>query len=142
MQNAGSATIFRLINNEWIEIQKIFSPNSNSYDFFGNDLDIYNDKLVIGSYYADNIYDNSGSVFLYELNYDMFELVLELNAYDSYLNDNFGQSVSVYSNYVAVGAMDDDNGTNSGAVYVYKINDDWTYDEIKLYPNGSRFIRN
>ena len=91
MQNAGSATIFRLINNEWIEIQKIFSPNSNSYDFFGNDLDIYDDKLVIGSYYADNIYDNSGSVFLYELNYDIFELVLELNAYDSYLNDNFNQ---------------------------------------------------
>ena len=135
LQNAGSATIFRLINNEWIEIQKIFSPNSNSYDFFGNDLDIYDDKLVIGSYYADNIYDNSGSVFLYELNYGIFDLVLELNAYDSYLNDNFGQSVSIYSNYVAVGAMDDDNGTNSGAVYVYKINDDWTYDEIKLYPN-------
>ena len=42
-------------------------------------------------------------------------------ASDGNLDDRFGKAVSLSENWLAVGAnRDDDNGSNSGSVYVYK----------------------
>ena len=56
----------------------------------------------------------------------------KLTASDAAVGDNFGNSVSVYDDLVAVGArFNDDNGSASGSAYVYeKVNGVWT--ETKL----------
>ena len=42
-------------------------------------------------------------------------------ASDGNLDDRFGKAVSLSEDWLAVGAnRDDDNGSNSGSVYVYK----------------------
>ena len=59
--------MFIFDGNSWIENQKIFSSNPSSNDYFCNEVDIFYNRLIVGSYYADNIYDNSGSVYVYKL---------------------------------------------------------------------------
>ena len=52
-------------------------------------------------------------------------------------NDEFGQSVTTYKNYLAVGApLNDDKGLDAGAVYIYeKINGIWVEKE-KIFPDA------
>ena len=135
-EDVGSVSVFVFDGNNWIETQKIFSNNAASNDYFGNEVDLSSSKLIVGSYYADNIYDNSGSVYVYDLtDENIFEFSMEINAYDEYLNDSFGQSVSIYDDFIAVGSLNDDNGTNSGAVYIYELGDNHIINSIKHTPN-------
>ena len=64
--------------------------------------------------------------FLYSQEYKLIPL-------DGESEDRFGVSVSTWEDYVVVGAPnDDDNGGNSGAVYLFKsINNSWI-QEVKL----------
>ena len=48
---------------------------------------------------------------------------LKIFTNDSYSHQEFGHSVSVSGNYLAASTIvDDDNGTNAGAVYLYENN--------------------
>ena len=137
-ENVGSVSVFIFDGNSWIETQKIFSSDASANDYFGNEVEIFYNRLIVGSYYADNIYDNSGSVYVYELtDENIFEFDIKINAFDEYLNDNFGQSIAIYENFIAVGSLNDDNGTNSGAVYVYELIDNEIVYELKFIPEDS-----
>lgn len=54
-----------------------------------------------------------------------------ITPFDGEKFDLFGNSVSVYGDYAAVGApWDDDKGIESGSVYIYKkINGEWTFKQ-------------
>lgn len=137
--NSGSVSLFSYNNGIWSEIEKIVAFDGMDYDFFGNALDLNNGKLVVGSFHDNNSYQNSGSVYLYEINQDnVSALINKITAFDEGINDNFGQSVAIYGNYFAVGSLNDDNGLNSGAVYIYDIDDE--FNEIKYIPDdGSQY---
>ncbi len=132
--NAGSVSIFKKENNSWIEYDTITAFDSQEYDFFGNAIDLNNQKLAVGAFHDNNVYQNSGSVYMYDIN-DNIELSYKISAYDESINDNFGQSISIYDNYLAVGSINDDNGTNSGAVYIYELGDNHIINSIKHTPN-------
>ena len=54
-------------------------------------------------------------------------------ASDGNLDDRFGKAVSLSDNWLAVGAnRDDDNGSNSGSVYVYKYEQTQILEEYKI----------
>ncbi|MCF7794577.1 MAG: hypothetical protein K9N09_11230 [Candidatus Cloacimonetes bacterium] len=57
-------------------------------------------------------------------------------ASDGFTDDFFGNSVAIDGDYAVVGApVDDDNGSISGSVYIFKrINDVWT-EQVKLTPS-------
>ena len=129
--NCGSVTVFNYINNQWSQLQKIYAYDLQNYDFFGNSIDMHNNKIIIGSFRDDADYLNSGSAYLYKFINNQFENILKITAYDESLNDNFGQSVAIYNDFLAIGSLDDDNGINSGSVYIYQINDDQIIEEIK-----------
>jgi hypothetical protein len=79
-----------------------------------------NNKIVVGAY-------NSGSVYVYDSDGTN---EAKISASDGASGDSFGISVAVGSNKIVVGAYgDDDNGSNSGSVYVYDL--DGT-NEIKI----------
>ena len=59
----------------------------------------------------------------------------KLTAFDAAKNDYFGNSLDVSGDKIVVGAhYDDDNGSDSGAVYVYDLND-LTAQPTKLTPS-------
>jgi len=132
--NSGSVSLFSYDNNTWSETEKIVAFDGMEYDFFGNAIDLNNDRLIIGSFHDNNSYQNSGSVYVYDINQNnQVDLIDKITAFDEALNDNFGQSVAIYEHYFSVGSLNDDNGLNSGAVYLYDIDDE--FNEIKYIPD-------
>eukprot|EP01084_Bolivina_argentea_P128244 226716_1 len=122
---SGSVYIFMLdsINNLWIETIKLLASDGAANDRFGDFISISDEFIVIGAFNAN---DEKGAVYIF--NYSWIETA-KLVASDGAVNDRFGDSVSISHQFIAVGApQDDDNGIDSGSVYIFKIdpiNDIW-----------------
>ena len=133
--NSGSVTTFSYdISNGWQEQQILLAPDGGEYDLFGNDIDLHNNRLIVGAFHKDTEYINSGSVYIYDYSNDMFNFNLSIHPDDRSINDNFGLSVSVFNDYISVGSIDDDNGINSGAVYIYKLGESSVLNQVKYTP--------
>jgi hypothetical protein len=134
--NAGEAYIY--INNHngtWSSYghNPIIPEISNSNDYFGCSVGLYNTDCFIGAR-GDN--QATGAVYLFERNgstYDWDESS-KLLASDGRYNDQFGGCLSVSDGYMASGAKfwDSDLGeTNAGAVYIFKKSSSW-YEVDKI----------
>ena len=77
---------------------------------------------MIGAQYDDDNGTESGSAYVYEYQGDdTWQQVAKLTAGDGAMDDYFGYSVATSGGVAVVGAIgDDDNGGNSGSVYVYE----------------------
>jgi len=142
-ENSGAAYIFTLQKKEtstlsttssggghrtgqmmvWAYSQKLMASDGRPGDNFGFSVSIHENKAVVGSVWDD---DRSGSAYVYRLLGDVWmeegKFTAEEHGGDS-RDDQFGWSVSVFGDTVAVGAFADDNGSDgvdSGAVYVFK----------------------
>jgi hypothetical protein len=131
--NIGSVTLFNY-DEIWIETQRIVPEDGEEYDLFGNSIHLNNSLLAVGSFHDDNIFNNSGSVYIYQSENNIYNQLIKITPFDESLNDNFGQSVSIYDNYLSVGSINDDNGINSGSVYVYALFEDTILNEFKYTP--------
>ena len=132
--NIGSVTLFKY-DGLWSETQRIIPQDAQEYDLFGNSIDLNNSFLIVGSFHDDSIYNNSGSVYVYKTENDnLYNQLIKISPFDESLNDNFGQSVAIYDNYISVGSINDDNGVNSGSVYIYNLYEDIILNEFKYTP--------
>tara|TARA_Y100001970_G_scaffold283198_1_gene397763 strand:- start:5432 stop:6967 length:1536 start_codon:yes stop_codon:yes gene_type:complete len=133
--DAGSVVIFNKINDEWIEVQNIVAFDSSDYDYFGSSVLLDESKLIVSSPYSDSSYSgymlNAGSVYIYNIG-NYFDFSIKILASDAYLNDYFGSSVSTYDQWIAVSSQRNDHGSNSGAVYLYQIEDNQILQELKV----------
>jgi len=155
--NAGSkAYVYeRTSLGSWSE--QILSPTDNeATDFFGESIDIDGDTLIVGAPLEwgsiggvdathDNLKDASGAAYVYQKDASgIWVLQAKLKAPVGTLSkfDQFGKSVAISGNIVAVGAHSEDSNqqyithgttnsadnsaSNSGAVYIFKrTNDVW-----------------
>ncbi len=103
--------------------ERIISPSdAPSFAQFGCAVAVYGNYIVVGARYDDEKAHGSGAVYIYKLDDILYER--KINATDAALDDFFGYSVDVFGNYVAVGAKSSDtNGSESGSVYIYKLDD-------------------
>lgn len=87
--------------------------------FFGSSIAIGCGRIVAGSYNYTTGGQVIGAVFIFDLNGN---LLRRITASDAANQSRFGWSVSVGSGRIVVGAPgDDDNGTNSGSVYIFDL---------------------
>ena len=99
----------------------------------GEPIIAVNSKIVVGVNNNDDAGNNSGSVYVYDLDGTN---EVKITASDAAANDNFGRSVAAGHGKIVVGAYnDDDGGTNSGSVYVYDL--DGT-NEVKITASDAR----
>ena len=92
-------------------------------DYFGHSVAATADKIVVGAQGDDDNGDRSGSVYVFDAN-DLSATPTKLTAFDGAATDYFSFSVVTTDDKIIVGAYnDDDNGSNSGSVYVYDTND-------------------
>ena len=113
---SGSAYIYNLDGTGEV---KVTASDAAAGDRLGISVAVGSNKIVLGAYTDDDDGSNSGSVYVY--NIDGTNEV-KLTASDAAGGDLFGQSVSIGSNKIVVGAYgDDDDGSNSGSVYVYNL---------------------
>ena len=134
LSSSGSAYIFEKDGSDnWSEVQKITASDRQANDQFGWSLSISGSYAVVGAYFEDddvngaNTLNNSGSAYIFERdgsgNWIQVDKVVASARAD---NDQFGYSVSILGNFIAIGSIGDDedeNETNTfndaGSVYVY-----------------------
>ncbi len=130
----GSAYIYQWNGSEWLETKLTASdaPEAGSpTDSYGWSTAVSGNTVVIGAYLDDDVGDDSGSAYVYQLSEGSW-LETKLLATDGSGSDYFGWAVAADGDTVVVGARgDDDNGENSGSVYVYRWNDvSWVETKI------------
>jgi RHS repeat-associated protein len=120
--NSGSAYIFvRDGNGNWNQQAKLTASDGAASDWFGFSVAIRGDTAVGGSRLDDDNGTGSGSAYIYvrDGNGDWNQQA-KLTASDGAASDNFGHSVAISGDTIAVGAsQDDDNGSDSGSAYIF-----------------------
>lgn len=118
--------------------QKITRSENIIYDNYGTTLAISGDFMVVGAFYnstdgnSSNYLENAGAAYIYHKNTNgVWDFVQKIVASDRERRDSFGNSVSIYENYIVVGAVEE--GSNwAGAAYVFeKNNNSNTWREIQ-----------
>ncbi|NPD44047.1 MULTISPECIES: T9SS type A sorting domain-containing protein [unclassified Lentimicrobium] len=158
--NAGRVSIYRKANNgNWSHFQDIDEPSYFAYDnnpaspiglFYGCDVDIYEDHIIVGAYAYDSDMQGNigpdGMAFIYEYdsNDELWIKVAALAPEIAVLN-SFGWSVSISDNWAVVGDPTEehpingevDDRNNIGAAYTYKNNGGaWELHSKLIADNG------
>ncbi|MFM9908350.1 MAG: LytTR family transcriptional regulator DNA-binding domain-containing protein [Chitinophagaceae bacterium] len=106
---------------------------------FGYKVNIFGDYAVIGAHRASQAGVQSGTAYIYYRNNGVWQQQDVLVPADGADDDYFGASVSINSEFAAVGAWGDDNGanTNQGSVYIYsRIGTQWSQQTKILAGDG------
>jgi hypothetical protein len=122
--NAGAVYVYQRdrdgINN-WGLAKKLISDGPTDYDYFGNDVSVDGDMIVVGEFYGGvggiaHIFqrDNGGI--------SNWGHVTGMTASDAQSSDGFGHSVLVSGDLVVVGAYaEDSGGAEAGATYIINV---------------------
>lgn len=146
---SGSAYVFRRDDNGtpdvtgddiWIEVDKLVASDGAAGDAFGNSVSISNRHAIVGAWHDDDAGERSGSAYVFvrldngtptDLTDDVWMEQAKLTADDASPFDDFGIAVSVSVDAAVVGSwLDDDHGSLSGSVYVFRRDDSETPREF------------
>lgn len=142
MNQPGAAYIFEKNNEDnWIEKQKLIASDRKDFDLFGQNVDIYENHVIVGARSDDEDANNantkyySGSVYIFEKdNHGIWGNQQKLVALDRAEGDHFGQDLAIYGDYAVIGAMQEDEDatfgntiSNAGSCYIFKkdVNGNW-----------------
>ena len=131
--NSGSAYLFRKDGNNYVQEQKITAQNLAEGDRFGFSVSISDTAVLVGSYGDDENGTDSGAAYVFRHNDGNWVREQKLMPQDGAEGDKFGYAVSISGDLALVGAYgDDENGKNSGSVYVFKYRDKQWVQQQKL----------
>jgi len=142
--DSGAVYMFRRIGSTWQQEAYIKASNTGAGDFFGHALSLSGDTLAISAIYEDsnaididgdqndNTAIESGAVYVFQRSGSSWQQQAYIKASNTGAGDNFGKSLSLSGDTLAVGAIFEDSGasginvdegdtrSNTGAVYVFK----------------------
>ena len=131
--DTGSAYVYRREGATWVEEVKLTASDADRQDRFGVSVSLNGDYALVGAHWDDDNGVDSGSAYVYRREGSTWVEQAKLTASDGAQGDEFGVSVSLNGDYALVGAhWDDDNGNNSGSVYVYRREGSTWVEEAKL----------
>jgi len=114
--NAGSAYIFDVTTGQ--QLYKLLANDGAMGDWFGQSVAISGNTAVIGASGDNDNGADSGSAYFFDVTTG--KQLFKLLAPDGIVQDYFGESVAISGTIAAIGApYDDDNGANSGSVYIF-----------------------
>ncbi|MDG2053633.1 MAG: hypothetical protein P8J86_02900, partial [Phycisphaerales bacterium] len=121
---SGSAYVFERDGaGNWFEAAKLIASDGAEWDIFGESVSISGDDAVIGAGYDDDNGSFSGSAYVFERDVaGSWNEVQKLTASDGDAGDYVGYSVSISGDFVVLGALGDENDTesNSGSAYIFE----------------------
>lgn len=116
-----SGSIYVFDASTGAQLHKISPDDGARDDLFGLTLDIDGDVIVVGAPFADAVGTDSGAVYLFDANTG--QQIRKIVARETSQGDQFGSSVAIHGNLVAVGARSNDLiGDVAGAAYVFDVN--------------------
>jgi len=133
---SGSAYVFQRTETTWTQQAKLIARDGAASDYFGTSVAIAGDTIVVGAHFDDGNGSNSGSAYVYMRTGTTWSQQAKLTASDAAANDVFGVSVAIAGDTIVVASdLDDDNGIDSGSVYVFtRTGTTWT-QQAKLIAN-------
>ncbi|MFN9986853.1 MAG: FG-GAP repeat protein, partial [Pirellula sp.] len=131
--NTGSVYVYTGSGSTWTLQQKLTASDRASSDYFGQAIALDGNRLVVGAYLDNTLYNDSGSVYVFDRSGEIWSQTAKLIASDEAISDHFGISVDVSGDMIVVGSYLDDNalGVDAGSAYVYTWNGT-TWSEAKL----------
>ncbi|MDD3814226.1 MAG: FG-GAP repeat protein [Desulfocapsaceae bacterium] len=127
-RDSGSAYVYVKPISGWADMTqtaKLTASDGAEYDYLGShSISISDETVVVGATFDDDNGGNSGSAYVYVkplAGWGDMAQTAKLTASDGDMWDQFGESVSINGNTIVIGAIgDDDKGSGSGSVYVFK----------------------
>ena len=112
-QFGGVMYVYRQRNNVWSRYMTVAPSDLLPYDAFGSHIAAYGGLLAVSTQRS----DKSGAVYVYTYTDGIWKAPSRIVPQDTAPNQEFGHSVSIDKNHIAIGAPGD--GAKNGAVYVY-----------------------
>lgn len=142
----GSVYIYlRDENGEWEYKDELVPDDLTSENPFnyGNTVDIYDNKVVVGAIGGKNNSDQTtGSAYIFTLSEDLNTYTfVKILPKDGKTNGKFGYSVDIYDDKVILGAIED-NGIGNGTAYIFECSEgeNWiektSFSPENSIPNG------
>ena len=126
----------RILSEASFEELKLVASDGAAVDYFGGSVAIDGSTIVVGASGDDDGADNSGSVYVLRTTDGgaTYVELAKLTASDPEMAAYFGKSVAIDGDTIVVGSpYDDDAGSQSGSVYVFRTSNGWaTHTEIEL----------
>jgi hypothetical protein len=126
----GVVQVFRDAGDgTWTQTGVLTSSDIQPVDFFGNDVAISGDTIVVGSHQDDSPATEAGGVYVFTWNGATWTQTQKLVAPDAAVNRRLGNSVALDGDHIIAGAP----GTGGGAYFFERISGVWTFIQ-KLSP--------
>ncbi|WP_428268252.1 cadherin-like beta sandwich domain-containing protein [Haliangium sp.] len=141
-EDSGAVYVFRRSGTSWGQEAYVKASNTGADDEFGISLDVDGDRLAVGAYFEDSvgvdgnddIATDSGAAYVFRRSGASWAQEAYLKASNVGSFDQFGTSVALSGDTLAVSALgedsaatgvdgdqgNDDATTNSGAAYVFR----------------------
>jgi outer membrane protein assembly factor BamB len=128
--DSGAVYLFEATTGE--QIAKLIPNDATRADRFGSSIAMSNGIIAIGASSDSDMGLSVGSAYLFDATTGT--QLMKLLPSDGVRDDNFGRSIAIDNNIVAVGSFHGDEFANSGSVYLF---DATTGDQImRITPNG------
>lgn len=130
-RGSGTVHLFERRQSAWVEASVLSVPEATVEDVFGISMAADGDTFVVGAQFADLHGDDSGLAYVFERHAEGWRRVAVLSAGDAAAGDQFGLTVSISGETIAVGArLKDTRGRASGAAYVFERHDG-TWEQVR-----------
>jgi hypothetical protein len=138
---AGAVYVWEFNGTTWVQNAKLYAPDAAASDFFGVDLALSGDSIVVGSYLDDDRGSGSGSAYVFRRTTAGWTQEAKLVASDGAANDLFGWHVALEGPQALVGSLQSDAlGSESGAAYLFRREaSGWRQEAKVLASDGAKF---
>jgi len=122
-ENAGAAYVYVLDDNQWKQEAKLVASDAGKTDIFGVRVSLSENTALISARRddVDELGIDAGSAYIFVRNGSTWTQDVKLTSPDGKADDRFGRGVALSRDTAIISAMNhDENGTNTGALYVYK----------------------
>jgi len=117
----GGAYIFRFDGSRWNLEASLVPSDSELGDEFGKSIALDAGTAVIGANFDDTAWVDSGSAYVFEQVAGTWTQVAKLTVADEAEYDNFGITVAIDGDVIAVGAnLDEGPFENTGVIHVFE----------------------
>ena len=136
--DSGKVYVFRRVGASWLQEAAVLAASTTQYDYFGDDVAIDGDTMIVGAYADDPQGTSSGSAAVFRRIGGVWTEESPIISDDGQLAESFGFDVDLDGNTALVGAPSADaygDGTYGGSAYVFRrAGTTWT-QESELRPS-------
>jgi hypothetical protein len=132
-RRSGTVHLFQRRDAAWVHAGVLSAPAAIVEDSFAVSMATDGQVLVVGAQFADVHGKDSGLAYVFERRGETWHQATVLSANDASPDDEFGLTVSVSGDTIAIGArLEDSREQNAGATYLFRRRDGTWQQAAKL----------